>query len=274
MFQTIQDHRITVLTMLPTAYRKMLALPDAEQYDLSSLRLCTGGGESLTADTFHRWRERFGMEIHEGFGTTEMMYVFISNAVAREARPGSIGWPVPGYEIQVVDEQGESLPPGEPGRLIVRGPTGTLYWRDVDRQRTVVRDGWNVVGDYMRRDDDGYVWFVSREDDLIKSSGYRIGPEEVEQALVKHPAVLDAAVVGVPDPIRGQNAKAFVVLRPDSVASEELKEDILRFLRSEIAVYKLPRLVDFVDELPRSPTGKLLRRVLREREASPSAPAS
>ena len=272
MFETIQKHRITVLSLAPTAYRKMLQLPGAEKkYDLSSLRLCTGGGESLTAPTYHAWKEKFGLEIFEGLGTTEMMYVFVSNVVNRRAKPGSFGQPVPGYEVKVVDEEGREAPPGQIGRFLARGPTGTLYWRDFDKQRHgLTPDGWNRVGDYVHTDEEGYFWFVSREDDIIKSSAYRIGPEEIETTLATHPAVADVGVIGVPDEVRGQIAKAFVVLQPGkSVTPEELIE----YCRNKIAVYKLPREVVLVKELPRTPTGKLLRRVLRQTETQSPTPA-
>jgi 2-aminobenzoate-CoA ligase len=267
MFETIQKHRITVLSLAPTAYRKMLQLPGAEKkYDLSSLRVCTGGGESLTAPTYYAWKEKFGLEIFEGLGTTEMMYVFASNVVSRRAKPGAFGTAVPGYEVKVVNAEGKEVAPKEIGHFIVRGPTGTLYWRDPDKQRhAVTPDGWNRAGDYVYADEEGYLWFVSREDDIIKSSAYRIGPEEIEMTIATHPAVADVGVIGVADPVRGQIAKAFVVLKPgQSVASEELIE----YCRGKIATYKLPREVAFVNELPRTPTGKLLRRVLRQKEPS------
>jgi 2-aminobenzoate-CoA ligase len=265
MFEIIQKHHITVLTLAPTAYRKMLQVPDAERkYDLSSLRLCTGGGESLTAPTLHEWEEKFGMKIYEGLGTTEMMYVFASNAVKQEAMPGSFGQAVPGYELRVVDEDGNDVPPGTIGLFIVRGPTGTVYWRDEQKQRhAITPDGWNRAGDFVYADEHGYYWFVSREDDIIKSSGYRIGPEEIEITLATHPAVLDAGVIGVPEEVRGQIAKAFVVVKPGmKITSDELIE----YCRGKIATYKLPRDVVVVDELPRTPTGKLLRRVLRQKD--------
>ena len=265
MFETIQKHRITVLSLAPTAYRKMLQLPGAEKtYDLSSLRVCTGGGESLTAATYHAWKQKFGVEIFEGLGTTEMMYVFVSNVVKMRAKPGSFGTVVPGYEVRAVAEEGRDARPGEIGRFLVRGPTGTLYWCDPEKQRhAVTPDGWNRAGDYVYSDEEGYFWFVSREDDIIKSSAYRIGPEEIEMTLATHPAVADVGVIGVPDEVRGQIAKAFVVFKPgQSVTSEELIE----YCRSKIATYKLPREVEVVTELPRTPTGKLLRRVLREKE--------
>lgn len=271
MFDTIQKHRITVLSLAPTAYRRMLQVPDAApRYDLSSVRMCTGGGESLTAETYHQWKSRLGLDIYEGFGTTEMMYVFVSNAGSAQPRPGSFGRLVASYEAKVITEQGQEAAPGEIGSLVARGPTGTIYWKDVEKQRKVVwtdRDGsrWNRVGDFVYRDGDGYFWFVSREDDIIKSSGYRIGPEEIEEVLSKHPAVADVGVIGVPDPMRGQNAKAFIVLK--SGLPQPTPDEVIDFCRGKIAVYKLPREVQFVNELPRTPTGKLLRRVLRAKQA-------
>lgn len=271
MFEQIQKHRITVVSILPTAYRKMMQVPNAARtYDLSSVRICTGGGESLGAETYHQWKEMFGQEIYEGLGTTEMMYVFISTAVTRRVKPGAIGPAVPGYELRVITEDGKPAKAGEVGFLIARGPTGTLYWRDPDKQRSAVRDGWCRAGDVVTMDEDGYVWFLSREDDLIKSSGYRIGPEEIEEALARHAAVAEAGVIGVPDPLRGQNTRAYVVLKAGTQPSEALKGELIEFCRDKIAVYKLPREVEFVPQLPRAPgpmgpgTGKLLRRVLRE----------
>jgi len=271
MFEQIQKHRITVVSILPTAYRRMMQVPDAaRRYDLASVRICTGGGESLGAETYRAWREMFGLEIYEGLGTTEMMYVFASSAVARRVKPGAIGPAVPGYELRVLGEDGEPVGPGQAGLLVARGPTGALYWRDRDIQRATVRDGWSRAGDFVTLDEDGYVWFLSREDDLIKSSGYRIGPEEVEEALAKHPAVADVGVIGVADPVRGQTTRAYVTLQAGQTPSEALRGELIEFCRDKIAVYKLPREVAFVPQLPRAPgpagpgTGKLLRRVLRE----------
>lgn len=272
MFDTIQKHRISILTLAPTAYRKMLQVPDAEKkYDISSLRVCTGGGESLTAPTYHAWKDKFGLEIFEGLGTTEMMYVFASNVVSRNAKPGSFGQAVPGYELKVIDEEDKDAKAGNIGQFVACGPTGTIYWRDPDKQRhAVTAEGWNRAGDFVYADEDGYFWFVSRQDDIIKSSGYRIGPEEIEVTLATHPAVADVAVIGVPDDVRGQIAKAFVVLQAgQTVTSDEL----IAFCKGKIATYKLPREVVVVSELPRTPTGKLLRRVLRQKEPTtqPSA---
>ena len=265
MFDIIQKHRISILTLAPTAYRKMLQVPDAKnRFDLSSLRVCTGGGESLTAVTYHAWKEKFGLEIFEGLGTTEMMYVFASNVVSRKAKPGSFGQAVPGYELKVIDEQDKDAKAGTIGQFVACGPTGTIYWRNPDKQRhAITAEGWNRAGDFVHADEDGYFWFVSRQDDIIKSSGYRIGPEEIEVTLAAHPAVADVAVIGVPDEVRGQIAKAFVVLQAgQSVSPDEL----IAFCKGKIATYKLPREIVMVNELPRTPTGKMLRRVLRQQK--------
>jgi len=274
LFEQIQNHKVTILSALPTAYRKMLEVPDAEKkYDLSSLRVLTGGGESLTAKTYSDWKARFKQEIYEGLGTTEMMYVFVSSVATRKVKPGAIGTAIPGYEIQVVTEEGKVAKPGELGRLYTRGPTGTLYWRPLEeggslleKQKSLIREGWVLVGDFVTMDQDGYISFVSRQEDLIKSSGYRIGPEEIEDALLKHPAVADAGVIGVPDAIRGQNVKAFIILKPGQTPSEDLKKKIIDSCRENIAIYKLPRILEFVTELPRTLQGKLLRRILRDKE--------
>lgn len=273
MFETIQNHKVTILSALPTAYRKLLQVPDAgNRFNLSSLKTCTGGGESLTAQTYLDWKGKFGQEIFEGLGTTEMMFVFISSAATRKVKPGSIGPAIPGYELRVVNEEGKDCKPGESGQLWARGPTGTIYWRDPEKQRSAVKDGWCRAGDMVSMDEDGYIWFLAREDDLIKSSGYRIGPEEIEDVLVTHPAVADAGIVGVPDTVMGQKTKAFVALKSGQQPSDALKAELIEFCKGKVAVYKLPREVEFTDQMPRAPgpggpgTGKLLRRVLRQRE--------
>jgi len=272
MFDTIQKHHISILTLAPTAYRKMLQVPDAKtKFDLSSLRVCTGGGESLTGPTYHAWKEKFGLEIFEGLGTTEMMHVFASNVVSRKVKAGSFGQAVPGYELKVIDEEGKQAPAGKIGHFVACGPTGTIYWRDPEKQqRAITAEGWNLAGDFVYVDEDGYFWFVSREDDIIKSSGYRIGPEEIEVTIATHPAVADVGVIGVPDEVRGQIAKAFVVLKPGESLTAD---DLLAYLKGKIATYKLPREIVIVNELPRTATGKLLRRVLKQKEPAAPQPA-
>ena len=266
MFKNIQNHKITIMSALPTAYRKMLADINPKDYDFSSMRFCTGGGEALTAKTYLDWKEKFGLEIYEGLGTTEMMFVFISAAVTKKVKPGWIGTACPGYVVRVVNENFEQVKPGEVGKMIVQGPTGTMYWKDNEKQKGAVRDGWCLAGDVVTMDELGNVQFLSREDDLIKSSGYRIGPEEIEEALVTHPSVADAGVVGVPDPVMGQKTKAFVVLKAGVAPSDDLKKQLVEHCKGKVAVYKLPREVEFIDAMPRTAVGKLLRRMLRQRE--------
>ncbi|MEK6778131.1 MAG: acyl-CoA synthetase [Candidatus Deferrimicrobiota bacterium] len=266
MFKNIQNHKVTIMSALPTAYRKMIVDINPKDWDYSSMRFCTGGGEALTAKTYLDWKEKFGLEIYEGLGTTEMMFVFISAAVTKKVKPGWIGSACPGYTVRVVNENFEQVKPGEVGKMIVQGPTGTIYWKDNDKQKGAVRDGWCLAGDVVTMDELGNVQFLSREDDLIKSSGYRIGPEEIEEALVTHPSVADAGVVGVPDPVIGQKTKAFVVLKAGVAPTEELKKQLVEHCKGKIAVYKLPRDIEFIDAMPRTAVGKLLRRMLRQRE--------
>ncbi len=270
MSKNIQNHKITIMSALPTAYRKMLVDINPKDYDFSSLRFCTGGGEALTGKTYLDWKEKFGLEIYEGLGTTEMMFVFISAAVTKKVKPGWIGSACPGYTVKVVNEEFKEVKPGEVGKMIVQGPTGTMYWKDNDKQKSAVRDGWCLAGDVVTMDELGNVQFLSREDDLIKSSGYRIGPEEIEEALVTHPAVADAGVVGIPDPVMGQKTKAFVVLKAGTTPSEDFKKQLIEHCRGKIAVYKLPRDIEFIDAMPRTAVGKLLRRMLRQREVEKS----
>jgi 2-aminobenzoate-CoA ligase len=252
---TVARHRATALFTAPTGYRALLKL--VGDHDLSSLRTCVSAGESLPAATSDAWHDATGVRIIDGIGSTEMIHIFIS-ARGDDIRPGATGKAVPGYQARIIDADGNALPPGETGRLAVRGPTGCRYLDD-DRQSAYVRDGWNVTGDVYRLDEDGYFWFVARSDDMIVSSGYNIGAPEVEHALLRHPAVAEAAVIGVPDPERGQIVKAFVVLNPDHPATDELRTALQEHVKSVIAPYKYPRAVDFVEALPKTQTGKLQR---------------
>lgn len=271
LLDTVQKHRVTVLTGLPTAYRALLRFPDFDKYDISSLRMSTTGGDALGVETFNAWLDKTGQPIYEGLGATEMVHLITSNAVNMKPKAGSIGIPIPGFDIKVLNEKGEECKAGEVGKLTVVGPTGALYWKpyaDNERllktQRESVMDGRIKLGDAVFKDEDGYIFFVSRESDMIKSSGYRIGPAEVEDALKKHPAVADAGVIGSPDPLKGEITKAYIILKESYSPSEDLARELVESCKEYIAIYKLPRAVAFCDQLPRTPTGKLLRRVLKE----------
>jgi 2-aminobenzoate-CoA ligase len=258
--QTIERRRATALFTAPTGYRALLRL--AGQHDLSSLKTCVSAGEPLPAATSDAWHEATAVRIIDGIGSTELFHVFIS-ARGEDIRPGATGKPVPGFEARIIDEAGAPLGPGETGRLAVRGPTGCRYLAD-ERQGAYVRDGWNLTGDVYRLDADGYFWFVARADDMIISAGYNIGAPEVENALMRHPAVCEAAVIGAPDPERGQICKAFVVLNAGTWPSADLKAELQAFVKSVIAPYKYPRAVEFLDALPKTQTGKLQRFRLKE----------
>lgn len=253
--ETIERCRATVLFTAPTGYRALLRL--AGEHDLSSLRTCVSAGETLPAATSDAWHEATGVRIIDGIGSTEMIHIFIS-ASGDAVRPGATGKVVPGYEACLLDEAGRPLPPGSTGRLAVRGPTGCRYLDDA-RQAAYVQHGWNLTGDVYRLDEDGYFWFVARSDDMIISSGYNIGAPEVENALLGHPAVAEAAVIGVPDEERGQIVKAFVVLNADQEPSDKLRCELQAHVKDVIAPYKYPRALDFVDALPKTQTGKLQR---------------
>ncbi|WP_332678193.1 AMP-binding protein [Brevundimonas sp.] len=258
--ETVARHRATALFTAPTGYRALLKL--AGEHDLSSLRTCVSAGEALPAATSDAWHHATGVRIIDGIGSTEMIHVFIS-ARGDDIRPGSTGKAVPGYQARIIDADGRPLPPGETGRLAVRGPTGCRYLDD-PRQAAYVQDGWNLTGDVYRLDEDGWFWFVARSDDMIISSGYNIGAPEVEHALLRHPAVAEAAVIGAPDPERGQIVQAFVVLNEGCVPSDALRAELQTFVKGVIAPYKYPRGLDFVDALPKTQTGKLQRFRLKE----------
>jgi 2-aminobenzoate-CoA ligase len=260
--QAIATHRATVCGTAPTAYRAMLQLDDL---DLSSLRCGVSAGETLPESTWRAFHERTGVKLIDGIGSTEMLHIFIA-AAGDDIRPGSTGRPVPGYEATILDDAGAEVPDGEIGRLAVRGPTGCHYLDD-PRQHDYVQHGWNLTGDAFVRDEDGYFWYQARADDLIISAGYNIAGPEVEDALLAHDAVAEAAVIGVPDEERGQLVKAYVVPREGVDGGGELVRELQDHVKATIAPYKYPRAIEFRDELPRTQTGKLQRYRLRE-EAS------
>ena len=261
MLEAIARHGVTHLATAPTAYKAMLSQPAIDDA-LKSLRYCLSAGEHLPEATWGAWKERTGIAITDGIGATEMMHIFIS-AAGDDIRPGATGKAVPGYTATVLDEAGEPMDEGT-GRLAIKGPTGCRYLDD-PRQRDYVENGWNVTGDTYRRDADGYYWYLARSDDMIVSSGYNIGAPEVENALLAHPAVAECAVIGVACPERGQKVKAFVVLASFAEASDELVKGLQDFTKEQIAPYKYPREIEFVDSLPKTATGKLRRVELRDR---------
>ena len=261
LLETIQRHRVTGVWTAPTGYRAMVPLTG--DFDLSSLRLAVSAGEHLPAPTWEAWREATGIRIIDGIGSTEMLHVFIS-ASGDAIRPGSTGGAVPGYQATILDADGNLLPADAEGWLAVKGPTGCRYLDDPVRQQTYVRNGWNITGDIYRQDDHGYFWYVARGDDMIISAGYNISGPEVESALLAHPAVAECAVVAAPDPGRGHIVKAYVVTRPGIPAGTDLVGVLQAHVKATIAPYKYPRAIEFVDSLPKTPTGKLQRFLLRD----------
>ncbi len=264
VFEVLARHRPTIFFGVPTLYAAMLAVKDAERrFDLGSLRLCVSAGEALPEEIYTRWRDRFGVEILDGIGTTEILHIFLSNRPGA-ARPGSSGVPVPGYEAVIVDEEGRPVPRGEIGNLRVKGDsTMAYYWNKHDRTREALFGAWIQTGDKYWQDEDGYFWYAGRADDMLKVGGIWVSPVEVEATLIKHPAVLEAAVVGKEDADRLVKPKAFVVLKEPAAASERLAEDLKAFVKDRIAPYKYPRWIEFVPELPKTATGKIQRFKLR-----------
>ena len=266
----LEKHGVTSFCAPPTAYR-MLVLEDLRKYRLDNLRHCTGAGEPLNPEVMKQWQDGTGLVIYDGYGQTETV-LMVGNFRCNEVRPGSMGKPAPGFTIRVVDEQGNEMPAGEEGQIAVKvkpeRPVGLFkeYWKDAEEMERSFLGDWYLTGDKAYIDEDGYFWFVGRADDVIISAGYRIGPFEVESALIEHPAVAESAVVASPDDVRGEIVKAFVILAPDYVASDELMISLQDHVRTTTAPYKYPRAVEFVTELPKTVSGKIRRVELRQRE--------
>ena len=268
--ETLAKYPISVFCAPPTAYRVMVQ-EDLKSYSLPALRHCVGAGEPLNPEVIEAWREGTGLTIRDGYGQTETV-LLAGNFPPLEVRPGSMGMPSPGFDLAVIDHDGRELGPDQEGDIAVRvKPERPLalfkeYWRNPEAtERSFVGD-WYLTGDRAYRDTDGYFWFVGRADDVIISAGYRIGPFEVESALVEHPAVMEAAVVASPDPTRGEVVKAFVILAPGYAPSPALATELQDYVKSVTAPYKYPREIEFVTELPKTISGKIRRVELRERE--------
>lgn len=260
LLKTVEEHKVSCLFTAPTFYRKMAEI--APKYDLRSLRKTVSAGEALPDSTRRLWKQATGIEMIDGIGGTELIHVYISSR-EDEVRPGSIGKVVPGFIAEIVDDNFQPVPPNTVGRLRVRGPVGCRYLDDT-RQLDYVKDGWNMTGDSFMMDEDGYFFFQARCDDMIVSAGYNISAPEVEDCLLKHPDVAECAVIGSPDPERGQIIKAFIIVRPGVETNDTTIKDIQDFVKNNIAPYKYPRKIEFVEMLPRTETGKLQRFKLRQ----------
>ncbi len=266
----LSEFGVTSFCAPPTAFR-MLVLEDLTQYDLRNLRHCTGAGEPLNPEVMKKWEDGTGLTIYDGYGQTETV-LLVANFRCLPVKPGSMGRPMPGFQIGIVDDDGHELPPGEEGQIGVKikpdRPVGMFqeYWKDPEAMARCHVGDWYMTGDKAYKDEEGYYWFVGRADDVIISAGYRIGPFEVESALIEHPAVAESAVVASPDPVRGDIVKAFVILKPGYVGSDELVLSLQEHVRNTTAPYKYPRAIDFVSELPKTISGKIRRVELRGSE--------
>jgi 2-aminobenzoate-CoA ligase len=260
LVRTIRDVGATICYTAPTFYRQ--AAPFARQLGTGKLRISVSAGEGLPDATRQLWKDATGLEMLDGIGATEMFHIFISSAGA-DVRRGAIGKVVPGYSAKVVDEDGQEVPRGTIGKLAVIGPTGCKYLED-ERQANYVRAGWNYPGDAFLQDDDGYFFYQARADDMIITAGYNVGGPEVEDALLKHPAVAECGVIGKPDEERGMIVKAFCVLKPGHAGDAAMTRTLQEHVKASIAPYKYPREIEFVPALPRTETGKLQRFKLRQ----------
>ncbi len=272
-FRLISELGVSVLCQAPTEYRLMAKLDGLDRFDLSRVRHMVSAGEPLNPEVIKAFRDAFGLTIHDGYGQTENT-LLVGNFPGMEIRPGSMGLPSPGHRIGVVDEEGREMPADEEGDIALAGRPPSLfreYYRAPEETAAVFRGDWYVTGDRATRDEDGYLWFTGRADDVILSAAYRIGPFEVESALLEHAGVAESAVIGKPDPDRGQIVKAFVVLRPGFEGSDGLVRELQQHCKRVTAPYKYPREIEFVGELPKTRSGKIRRVELRRREKERSA---
>ncbi len=268
VFRRWLEHRPTVFFGAPTGFAGMLASPALPSREQVALRLASSAGEALPADIGERFTRHFGVEIIDGIGSTEMLHIYLSN-VPGKVRYGTTGWPVPGYDIELRGEDGRPVPDGEPGDLYINGPSAALlYWANRDKSRETFQGAWTRSGDKYIRNPDGTYTYAGRSDDMLKVSGIYVSPFEVEATLVQHQAVLEAAVIGVPDEHGLTRSKAFVVLKPGHRADEATLQ---AFVKDRLAPFKYPRSIEFLDELPKTATGKIQRFRLREREAARAA---
>ncbi|WP_040197579.1 AMP-binding protein [Candidatus Soleaferrea massiliensis] len=272
LLRIIEQHGITSFCAPPTIFRFFIKEGMAD-YDLSTLKYTTIAGEALNPEVYNRFKEFTGLQLMEGFGQTETT-LLLANLVGSTPKPGSMGKPSPLYNVVLVDEDGNEVNPGEVGEICVRTEPGKKqvglfmgYYRDQEKTNEAWHDNLYHTGDTAWKDEDGYFWYVGRTDDVIKSSGYRIGPFEIESVLMEHPSVLECAITAVPDPIRGQVVKATIVLTSGYTASEELKKELQNYVKKQTAPYKYPRVVEFVAELPKTISGKIRRVQIRDQDS-------
>jgi len=261
LLKAISDHKITICFTAPTAYRVLTGT--VREFDISSLRKCVSAGETLPLKVWNDWYDATGLKIIDGIGSTEILHIFIASN-EQHMKPGATGRAVTGYEAKIVDEFGQDVNSGQAGRLAVRGITGCKYLNAPDKQREYVQNGWNITGDIFKQDEDGYFWFVARGDDMIISSGYNISAIEVESVLLGHPDILECAVTSAPDEERGMLVCAYVVLRDKDAACTEKAKSIQEWFKLAAAPYKYPRIVNFIDQLPKTETGKIQRFKLKQ----------
>ena len=270
LLSLISQYNITTLCCPPTMYRLFMQ-EGVDKYDLSTLKYSTTAGEALNPDIFDYWKEHTGLVIYEGFGQTETPLT-VANLVNSTPRSGSMGKPSPLYEVEIQRADGSRCNPGETGEICIKidpQPAGIMmcYYRNEERTAAAMYDGWYHTGDTAWVDEDGYFWYVGRNDDVIKSSGYRIGPFEIESVLLEHEAVRECAVTGVPDPVRGKAVKATIVLQDGIHGSEMLTKELQTWVKHKTAPYKYPRIIEYVEELPKTVNGKIRRVAIRENDA-------
>lgn len=268
----LAKYPVTTMCGPPTAFR-MMVLEDLSQYKFTALRHCVGAGEPLNPEIIEVWEQATGLKIRDGYGQTETC-ILAGTFPPLEVKAGSMGKPAPGMDIRVIDDEGKEVPRGQEGDIAVRvipnRPVGLFreYWKNPEKTASSYRGDFYITGDRAVQDEDGYLWFVGRADDVILASGYRIGPFEVESALIEHPAVAESAVVSSPDETRGEVVKAFVILAPGYQASDALAKELQDYVKKVTAPYKYPRKIEFVDALPKTVSGKIRRIELREQEWS------
>jgi len=263
MFEVIERYRPTILTTVPTMINAMLNMEGGAERDINSLRFCYSAGEALPIELYMRWVETFGVEICDGIGSAEMFHIYITNR-PKDVKPGSLGRIVEGYDAQIVDAEGKKVPTGEMGTLRIKGDSAALcYWNAHEKSKETFAGDWCTTGDQFHVDREGYYWYHGRTDDMLKVSGVFVAPAEIENCLLQHEAVMEAAVIGHDAGDRLIKPKAFIVLRPHAEASEELSEEIKGFVKSKLALYKYPRRIEFVSSLPKNDRGKIDRKKLK-----------